>query len=138
MHVPIRVWKNGEFTDLRLYNTQQYQEFEISKTKIDSIQFDPEKWLCARADKVVPVNVLTKQGQIQIIPEYSLKIIRVILPEFSEDETFRIVDLNARVIRSGKISSTDFKIEINTLIPGIYLVEIDTKNKKSTEKFLVK
>jgi aminopeptidase N len=138
MHVPIRVWKNGNYTDLRLYNTEQNQEFEISATKIDSIQFDPKQWLCAKADKVVTVNEPTKQRHIQIIQEYSQKRIRVILPEFNGNETFRIVDLNGSLIRSGRLSSTDSRIVISTFATGIYLLEVDAKNEKRTEKFLIK
>jgi aminopeptidase N len=137
MHVPVRVWQNGNYTDLRLYNTQQNQEFEISSGKIDSIQFDPEKWLCAKGDKVVSVKEPTKKRQIQIIPEYS-ETIRVILPEYTGDETYRIVDLKGRTIRNGSISAIESRIEINTLEPGIYLLEIHSKKEKRTEKFLVK
>jgi aminopeptidase N len=138
MHVPVRIWKNGKSTDLRLYNTEQNQEFEISATGIDSVQFDPEKWLCAKADKVVSVKEPTKKGQIQIIPEYSQKRIHVILPELAGDETFRIVDLKGSLICNGRISSTDSKIEINALKPGVYLLKIETKNEKRIEKILVK
>jgi aminopeptidase N len=137
MHVPVRVWKNGNYTDLRLYNTQQNQEFEISSGKIDSIQFDPGKWLCAKADKVVSAIDLTEKEQIQIIPEYS-GTIRVILPEYIGDETYRIVDLKGSTIRNGSISAIECRIEINTLEPGIYLLEIHSKKEKRTEKFLVK
>jgi aminopeptidase N len=138
MHVPIRVWKDGKYTDLRLFNTQQNQEFEIANSKIDSVQFDPEKWLCAKADKVVAVNELRKTGQIEIIPEYSLKRIRVIVPEFTGNETYQIIDLRGSLVQSGSIASQDSKIEVSTLGTGIYLLEVNSKSQKRTEKFLVK
>ena len=138
MNVPIRVWKDGKYVDLRLYHTQQNQEFEIANSKIDSIQFDPEQWLCAKADKVVSNNELTKQNRIQIFQEYSRKNIRVVLPEFDGSEFYRIVDLNGSLVQSGSIASQEFKIEVNTLKPGIYLLEVDSKSQKRTEKIFVK
>jgi aminopeptidase N len=138
MHVPVRVWKDGKYTDLRLYNTKQNQEFEISGSKIDSVQFDPEQWLCAKVDKVVPVKEISKSDQIQIIPEYELKSIRVIIPEFTDNATYQIIDLHGSLVQSGSLSSQNSKIEVNTLMCGIYFFEVDSKNKKRTEKFFIK
>jgi len=137
MHIPVRVWENGKYTDLRLYHTLQNQEFEIAVSKIDSVQFDPEQWLIAKADKVVPINNTSTPKQIQIIPEYSLKSIRVILPHFSGEDTYRIVDLNGKTILNGAIKELDSRIEIYKLRSGIYLFEVDTKNKKQTEKISI-
>jgi len=137
MHIPIRVWKDGNYKDLRLYNTSQNQEFVISGEKIDSIQFDPDKWLIAKTDQILPVNEISKPEQIEIIPEYDLKRIRVILSVFSGNETFRIVDLTGRTILSGTLRSIDSRIEINELRKGIYLVEVEKKGKKQTRKIVV-
>lgn len=137
MHLPVRVWKNGNSKDLRLYNTQQNQEFVISEEKVDSIQFDPEKWLCAKADIALPVIEISDSEQIQIIPEYSNQRIRVILPEFSGKEIFRIFDMNGRTVLTGLLKGKDSRIEIKTLRTGIYLAEIQTKNKKKVGKIIV-
>jgi aminopeptidase N len=137
MHVPVSVWKDGISKDLRLYQTQQDQEFVVSEQRIDSIQFDPDNWMCAMADKVLSVPEVSRTKQIQIIPDYSTERIRVILPEFSGKETLRIVDLNGRTVLTGLLTGQDSRIEINTLKKGIYLVEVQTKNRKLTEKIIV-
>jgi len=137
MHVPVRVWKDGNYTDLRLYHTMQNQEFVISTSKIDSVQFDPLQWLIAKADKVVPISEFSILRQIQIIPDYKMRNIRVILPQFSGDETFRIVDLTGKTFLKGLIPAQDSRIEINQLRSGIYLLEVDTRNQKRTEKFFI-
>ena len=137
MHVPVRVWENGKYTDLRLYHTMQNQEFVISASKIDSVQFDPLQWLIAKADKVMPISEFSALRQIQIIPEYKLRNIRVILPQFSGGETFRIVDLNGKIFLNGLITAQDSRIEINQLRSGIYLFEVNTRNQKRTEKFFI-
>ena len=137
MHLPIRVWKGGKYKDLRLYNTMKNQEFVISETKVDSIRFDPDKWLCDKSYIVVPGLEVLKPDQIQIIPDYSTKRIRIILPEFSGKEIFRIFDLSGRIASSGLLTGQDSQIEINSLKNGVYLIEIQIENRKKVEKIIV-
>ena len=137
MHIPIRVWQSNNYIDLRLFNTQQNQEFIIAEAMVDSIRFDPEKWLCAKVDIVLPVLEVSKSEQIQIIPEYSTRRIRILLPEFSGKETFRIVDLNGRTVLTGLLQGNDSHIEISTLKKGVYLIEVQTKSRKKARKIIV-
>lgn len=137
MHLPIRVWKDGKYKDLRLFHTHQNQEFDISEEKVDSIQFDPQKWLCAKADIVLPLIEINNTEQIQIIPELSGSQIRIILPEFLGTEMIRIFDMKGRAISSGLLNAQNSQIETGTLKKGIYLVEVQTKNLKKVTKIVV-
>ena len=137
MHIPVRVWKDGKYKDLRLYNTRQNQEFYISDQPFDLIEFDPDKWLIAKADIVSPVLDITKTKEIQIIPENDLKRIRVLLPDYSGKEKIRIFDLTGRTIRSGLLQSNDSSVDTKNLKTGIYLVEVQTKNQRKTEKIRI-
>ena len=137
MHVPVRVWKDGKFQDLRLYNTSQNQEFDIPEGKPDSIVFDPEKWLCAKADKISKVLILAKSDQIQIIPDNSATRIRVILPDFSGKEILRIFDLNGRIVQSGLLKAKDSRVEIRKSGNGIYVVEVQSVSQRKTQKVLL-
>jgi hypothetical protein len=137
IHLPVRVWKDGKYKDFRLYNTRQNQEFIISEAKIDSIQFDPQKWLCAKVDMALPVHEVSKSGQIQVIPEYSSKRIRVILPELYGIEIFRILDLNGRTVLTGLLAKADSWINMKNLKNGIYLVEVKSKERKVVKKIIV-
>jgi len=137
MHLPVRIWKNGQFKDLRLYNYLQNQEFVVSEEKVDSIQFDPEKWLCAKADLVSPVHEITRSDEIHIIQEYATKRIRIIFPEFSGNENYRIFDLNGKTILNGFLHAQDSRIETNTLKKGIYLVEVKARDFRKVAKLIV-
>jgi len=137
MHVPVRVWKDGVSRDLRLYNTQQDQEFVISEDRVDSVQFDPMQWLCAKADKITAVQQLTKPALIQIIPDYSVKKLHVILPDYSGKESLRIIDVNGRIIRSSLLNGKDSWIDITDLRNGIYLVEVQSKGQNKSEKIII-
>ena len=137
MHLPVRVWKDGRYKDLRLFHSQQNQEFLISEERVDSIQFDPEKWLCAKADIVLPAIEVTKSEQIKIITELSGSKIRIILPEFSGTEMLRVFDLNGQAVLSVLLNGLDSRIETGTLKKGLYLVEVLTKTRNKVEKIVV-
>jgi len=137
MHVPVRVWKDGSFKDLRLKNIRQDEVFEIANEKIDSIQFDPEKWLIAKADRVLPVVDVSKSRGIQILAMNGKNSIRVILPEYSGRETIRIIDLGGRTEINNKLNSAESEVGISILKNGIYLVEVRSNSQNKVEKIVI-
>jgi len=138
MHVPVRVWKNGKYTDMRLYNTVPDQVFVISEGPVDKVEFDPEKWLIAKADVVNPVDELTNNQQIRIVTEQENRQIQIIYPEFSGSGQFRLTDLSGRAVQSGRINSTVTTIETSGLSSGIYVVEVSHKSLLKIEKVSVR
>ena len=137
MHIPVRIWKDGKYTDLRLYNTSQNQEFVISDTKVDQVEFDPEKWLIAKADVIDAIPQVSEIGDIQIIPESINRSLRVLLPEYLGKGTLRIVDLNGRLVKVCELKESDSHIDVSNLKSGIYLVNVVTNKKQKTEKILL-
>jgi aminopeptidase N len=137
MHIPVRVWKNGKYTDLRLYNTSQNQEFVISDTKIDRVEFDPDKWLIAKADIVNTVVDVSENRIIQIVFERESKNIRILLPDNSKKGKLRIVDMTGRVVKNFDLSESDSRIAISDLKAGIYLVEVQVGTLMKSEKILL-
>lgn len=138
VHLPVRVWKDGKYKDLRLYHTMQNQEFTISEQPFDRIEFDPNKWLIAKVDAIVPAKQLSENQQIRIIPENYSGSVRVILPDFSGTETFRIVDLNGKTVKSGLLTAKDSSIKFDALEKGVYVVEIQTRFQREVSKIMVK
>jgi len=137
MHVPVRIWKDGLSWDLRLYNTRQDQEFVISEDRVDSVQFDPQQWLCARADKITSASELKNPALIQIIPDYTVKKIHVVLPDYSGKESLRIFDMNGRLILNRMLQAKESWIAMNELRNGIYLVEVQSLKQNKTEKIMI-
>ncbi|BBE17741.1 lysyl aminopeptidase [Aquipluma nitroreducens] len=137
MHIPVRIWKDGTYSDLRLYNTSQNQEFVISDTKVDRIEFDPDKWLIAKSDLVDAVLHVSEIADIQIIPENESKSIRILLPENSGKGKIRIVDLSGRIVKNCELFGTDTKIATSDLRSGFYLVEVKSGKLGKTEKVLL-
>ncbi len=137
MHIPVRVWKGGNYVDLRLYYTRQNQEFVISSGRIDSVEFDPEKWLIAKADQVLKVQEIKNPNQMRIIPDYNGKRIRVILPDFTGKEKLCIVDINGRIIKTIFLLTRDSWIDIHELKTGVYLINIQSKDQNKTIKIRI-
>ena len=137
MHIPVRIWKDGKYSDLRLYNTSQNQEYVISATKVDRIEFDPDKWLIAKADIVDAVMNVSEIADIQVIPENESKSIRILLPENSGKGKIRIVDLSGRIVKNCELFGNDSKITTSDLRSGLYLVEVKSGKLRKTEKVLL-
>jgi aminopeptidase N len=137
MHIPVRVWKDGKYTDMRLYNTSQNQEFVISETKVDRIEFDPDKWLIAKADVINPVLHVSLISDIKIVPEDKCRSLRVLLPEYWGKGTLRMIDLSGRLVKSVELTGSDSHINVSNLKSGIYVVNVVTSEKQKTEKVLL-
>lgn len=137
MHVPIRVWKNGVYKDLRLYNTVQNQEFTIADSRADKIEFDPDKWLIAKADIVNGTNDIVEIENIRIIPESQSNSVEIFLPDNSTDGSFRLIDLSGKILRQDQLSQTITKITLGELSAGIYVIEVISGTKKETTKIFV-
>jgi len=137
MHIPIRVWKDGKYTDLRLHNTTQDQIFTIAESVVDKIEFDPDKWLIAKADVVNPVLHVSLLAEIQIIAENKYGSIRILLPEYLEKGNLRIVDLSGRLVKACELTESDSHINVSNLKSGIYLVNVVTNEKQKSEKILL-
>lgn len=137
VNVPIRIWKDGKPTDLRLKHTNQNQEFAISDQPFDKLEFDPDQWLIAKSDKVLPAQEISKGSEIQIIPDYASKKIRILFPDFTGKEMFRIVNLNGKIIRSVLLQANDSWIDIQSLPKGFYLAEVHTRTQSKSVKIVV-
>ena len=138
MHIPVRIWKDGKYTDLRLYNTSQNQEFVISDIKVDRIEFDPDKWLIAKADIVDGAVHVSEIGAIHIIAEYEFHLIRIYSLGFSGNEQYRVTDLSGRTLKAGLLQNDLTVIDTSGLPKGIYVVEVRNKTLRKSEKILVK
>jgi aminopeptidase N len=135
--VPVRIWKEGKSTDLRLKLTRQNQEFAISDQPFDKLEFDPDQWLIAKADRVLAVQSVSLNNDIQIISDYVSKKIRVLLPDYTGREELRILDLAGKVIRIVPLDTYDSEIDIQSIPQGLYLAVVQTKTQSKTLKIVV-
>lgn len=135
MHLPIRVWKAGQATDLRLYHNRQNQQFTISESAVDSIQFDPDKWLIAKVDRTVDAINIAREP-IKIIPDALNHRLRVILPANGEAQ-LRLFDMNGRKVRQEPLKAMDSLIDLKGIHGGVYIVEVTSGKESKREKVVV-
>jgi aminopeptidase N len=136
--VPVRIWKDGKSTDLRLKQIKRTQEFEIADQPFDSLEFDPDQWLIAKSDKVLASPKIQLDNEIQIIPDYASKKIRVLIPDFTGKEMLRIINLNGKIIKSELLQANDSWVDIQNLTTGFYLAEVQSKTRSKSVKIVVK
>lgn len=137
MHVPVRVWSKGTFKDLRLYSRQQGQEFMISDSPVDSVQFDPEKWLCAKADRVMRLQELSKPAKFLIFTDPASRRIKVTLMEYNGTEFLRIFDLSGKAVYAGKLTSEENWVDVSRLKNRIYIVEVLSGDRRELGKIIL-
>jgi hypothetical protein len=137
MHLPIRVWKNGVYTDLRLFNNVQNQVFTIADSRVDSIQFDPDKWLCAVTDRVVSAPELKQVQAFKIIPDFANQSIQIVFPEFTGNETYEVFDVTGRSFSKGELRSDRTIIHTAQLKTGVYLIVLEANHQKNIAKFVI-
>lgn len=137
MNVPVRIWKSGNYKDIRLHSTSNNQEFVISDSPVDSVQFDPDKWLCATSDKVMKLQEFSKPEEILIINDQINSRIKVVLNEFDGTEMFRIFDLSGRVIFSSKLMGKESWIDTFGLKKSVYIFEVLGGKSRKTGKIVL-
>lgn len=137
MHLPIRVWKDGNFVDKRFYNSKQNEEFVISESKVDSIQFDPDLWLISKSGIITSKSDYQLSDKIAYINNSEKENIEFFISEFSGKAIFKIFDLTGRCAYSEIIESEAYTFKYSGMKKGVYIFEITVKKKKFTSRILI-
>jgi hypothetical protein len=137
MHLPIRLWKSGRATDIRIHHTQQNQEFILSDQPFDRLEFDPNSWLIAKVDQITAANPEMIVPEIRIIPDLAQRKIRIILPELKGNEMVQLFDGAGKMVMTQKLKSTDLLIDTGSLTNGLYLMKVQSGQAQKIEKMVV-
>jgi aminopeptidase N len=138
MKVPIRIWKNGKYTDLRLQLNQQNQEFIVSDQPFDKIEFDPDQWLIAKVDRITGfIEEESKRFEIQFYANKYNSLIGIVIPDYTGNEFIRIVDVTGKTILQKVPTGISTEIETTYLPKGVYLAEVRFSGGIQTKKIIV-
>ena len=134
MHVPLRIWKDGESKDFRLYNTTNPQTFTLPENP-DSIQFDPEMWLISKNTLSTDAAELPTADQWKIYPNPATDQLTIQLPGGKQIESITIM-----TIKGQKIIQSDYpksnKINVRILASGIYIVQVKSNHVTYRKQFI--
>lgn len=137
MHLPVRYTVEGVEKNARLHQTENPQEFVLTEGYASSITFDPDYWLCAKSDITMSNLHISEITNIEILPEYPNKTIRVLMPP-GENAVFRLTDLNGKLLMRKRLKEGNNSVEVFTLRPGIYIVEVRRSSGNEIKKIFWK
>lgn len=132
MHVPLRVWKDNNSTDLRLHQTTNPQTFVLNE-KPDSIQFDPDLWLISKGS-VITSNPELATNKFVLYPNPVRDQLSISLPSNEQIEEARILDTNGRLTQT--TTPTDNQFDVRSLVPGLYFIQLKTNKGTYRQSFV--
>ncbi len=133
MHLPFRVWKNGQSTDLRLYQTSKEQTFEIGE-KPDSIQFDPDRWLITKNTLITHSEEVVEE-QFCIFPNPVSRELNYKVRAGEQVLQYAVTDTDGRVIIQHDLPGSHH-INTTELPQGIYFLQIKTNRRVYSGSFV--
>jgi aminopeptidase N len=134
MHIPLRIWKDGEYKDIRVYNTTQNQEFTVANFHADKIELDPDKWLITKSVIAMELPHVIEIQKLQIIYEQLSGSIRVLIPPDLGSGFLRLFDMEGRIIKTARLEDSDTSTNITEFRKGIYIAEVQLETTTERKK----
>lgn len=126
MPVPVWTFQNGDSTRLVMQNDQQDQRFSfyVGDVHIDSLQFDPERWILSRDNTVEHLTTgIDDPAANKLYSFYPNPAFDFI--EFNPDaEISRVRLINAQGVEV-KVTLDDHRLTWENLTPGMYGVLVE-------------
>ena len=135
MHLPLRVWKDGNSKDIRLHQTTNPQTFVLEE-KPDSINFDPDQWLISKNSLITNMAELAAT-EMKIFPNPATNDLTIQLNSEEQITAILISDITGKKVASFEKLATN-KINIAFLPEGIYLIRIETSKSIYSSRFVIK
>lgn len=139
MPVQIRVYGEGQTMDLLCHNTYSGQQFVFPRPafSIDSVKFDPDRWLIAELDYISLGVTEKNQFAIELYPNPASDKIEFIIPDqwITEVEVFDIAGQKV-ISRSLNMINEKIKMNVDELSAGTYLVKVKTDQAIFSGKFV--
>ena len=122
--------------DYILHNTRNNQTFTINPGFIvDSIQFDPDRWICTTNPIIAGVNDIPLEQEISIYPNPATEVLYIQLTTPIINYQLSIINLFGQHVMHLDLSqfpheSTRFTIPLHEVPSGVYIVAIGDVKKK--------
>ena len=101
---------------------------------IDYISFP-----CGKVNHPIGINEYAQnENSIRVWPNPSTDYIHVTLDSESQDYTFRIYDLNGRLLQGGRLTDNDTQISVNHYASGTYILQVEDSQHQIQTKKIVK
>ncbi|MBE0637817.1 MAG: T9SS type A sorting domain-containing protein [Bacteroidales bacterium] len=138
MPVQIRLYGQGQIMDLVCYHTFSGQQFvfDAPAFSIDSVKFDPDRWLIAELDHISLGITENDPHEIQLSPNPASGYIEFMIPDRQVEE-ITIIDVSGKEVFSTPYSviNEKIKIDVDHFPNGIYLLNAKTDYGSYVGKF---
>lgn len=139
--VPIKIFGPfGQDTTVVLNNTINGEQFTVFPGFwVDSVQFDPERWILAKMNSLtIGLNDETSL-QAKIFPNPANEVLNIQLEENVEDINITIYDLSGRELFCRPSNPSNFfTVPVEHLVPGTYLIYLRSDKGLFRRKFVKK
>lgn len=147
MPVPVKVgFTDGSDSLVTVFNDAQTQYYSFSFGKeVNSVELDPEKWILREVeyDPGITVDITeVEQDLFELYPNPSTGTFIVKIPSLptKEDIHVQVLDVNGKVQYHSALAANqggESTIEIGTLAPGIYFLNLSAGDIHHHQKIVV-
>ncbi|MEQ8910194.1 MAG: M1 family aminopeptidase [Vicingaceae bacterium] len=126
--VPLKLFSNQWDSTLVLNPKFSGDQFSLPVNRqIDSIQFDPELWVLAKADIITDQKDYPLTHQLKIYPNPSKGFIQLECHRILVGADFSVLNPQGKVIKRGKTESS-FTLDFSKQSRGVYFFRLDQFN----------
>ena len=85
------------------------------------------------------VEVVPEQpDETKVFPNPATDQIRISRPAQSQPKNYRLISINVKEIKNGRLNSPEENIEVSDLTSGVYLLIVESEKEQFTEKIMIK
>ena len=101
---------------------------------LDNISFP-----CGKVNHPVSIHQYTQnESSLQVWPNPATNYIHVAIDNDGQDYTFRIFDLNGRLLQGGRLTDNDTQISVSHYTSGTYILQVEDNQHHIQTKKIVK
>lgn len=130
MNIPLQLWYQGNDTIILLNNQINSQIFAYATHfQIDSILFDPDKWLIATDTTYKTTEIMQiKKDNLHIFPHPANEEVHIILPTGETFQSIDILTINGKKLLIKKTTGNKTTINTKKIPSGTYIINVVSNN----------
>ena len=128
MKVPLQLWSQGSDTIIVFNNQMNHQAFNLYfGNQLDSIIFDPDKWLIAKDTIINSTNFdLQKDLNVEIYPNPAKTKLYVNLSDNEMAEKIVISNIRGKDVFISTNKKSRYSLDVSKYIDGSYFIKVIT------------
>lgn len=137
MPVPVRVYSENktDSADFRFVHTQNNQKFLIDPGfTVSEIRIDPDYWLISETEEILQMPVAETGSGVAVFPNPFSTHLTVYLNSNEALKSIRLSDISGKRIL--ELQGENRKLDMSALLPGIYILEINTSKESIVTKII--